>query len=116
METIDMYNKNKTNTMNKEFLKMQKIAGLITENQVNEMMSDEREDTPHQDGDFDPAKAYADDNSDDKFTIIDGIIGRDLYDNFINAVEAIQDATIGQAGIEPRDVYDYLTNSMLRDA
>jgi hypothetical protein len=31
METIDMYNK--TNTMNKEFLKMQKIAGLITENQ-----------------------------------------------------------------------------------
>ena len=28
-----MYNKNKTNTMNKEFLKMQKIAGLITENQ-----------------------------------------------------------------------------------
>jgi len=31
-----MYNKNKTNTMNKEFLKMQKLAGLITENQMNE--------------------------------------------------------------------------------
>jgi hypothetical protein len=31
-----MYNKNKTNTMNKEFLKMQKIAGLITENQYDE--------------------------------------------------------------------------------
>lgn len=31
-----MYNKNKTDTMNKEFLKMQKIAGLITESQINE--------------------------------------------------------------------------------
>jgi hypothetical protein len=29
---------NKTDTMNKEFLKMQKIAGLITENQMREMM------------------------------------------------------------------------------
>jgi hypothetical protein len=92
-----MYNKNKTNTMNKEFLKMQKIAGLITENQVNEMEGE-------------------DNNGNDKFAIIDGLVGRDLYDNFINAVEEIQDATIGQAGIEPQDVYDYLTNSMLRDA
>jgi hypothetical protein len=83
--------------MNKEFLKMQKIAGLITENQVNEMEGE-------------------DNNGNDKFAIIDGLVGRDLYDNFINAVEEIQDATIGQAGIEPQDVYDYLTNSMLRDA
>ena len=82
--------------MNKEFLKMQKIAGLITENQVKEM--------------------EIDDNGNDKFDIIDGLVGRDLYDNFINAVEAIQDATIGQAGIESQDVYDYLTDSMLRDA
>jgi hypothetical protein len=37
--------------------------------------------------------------------------------NFFMAIlEAIQDATIGQAGIEPQDIYDYLTNSMLRDA
>jgi len=35
-----MYNKNKTNTMNKEFLKMQKIAGLITENQESENNSE----------------------------------------------------------------------------
>ena len=55
-------------------------------------------------------------NQSDKFDVIDGLVGRDLYDNFINAVEAIQDATIGQAGIEPQDVYDYLTDSMLRDA
>jgi hypothetical protein len=32
-----MYNKNKTNTMNKEFLKMQKLAGLITENQSKQI-------------------------------------------------------------------------------
>jgi len=94
---------------------MQKIAGLITENQVKEIIGD-IDDTPHPDGDFDPAKAYADDNGDDKFAIIDGIVGRDLYDNFINAVEAIQDATIGQAGIESQHVYDYLMDSMLRDA
>ena len=75
---------------------MQKIAGLITENQVKEM--------------------EIDNNSNDKFDVIDGLVDRDLYDNFINAVEAIQDATIGQAGIEPQDVYDYLTDSMLRDA
>ena len=85
------------------------------DNQVKEIIGD-IDDTPHPDGDFDPAKAYADDNGDDKFAIIDGLVGRDLYDNFINAVEEIQDATIGQAGIEPQDVYDYLTDSMLRDA
>ena len=183
--------------MNKEFLKMQKLAGLLTENQMREMMDDKKvpltpevkkyideaiaelrnsqsdeewarlerasfweneftegvwehfedkfpgaldvnndvkdyidsivyrdqvkeiigdiDDTPSPDGDFDP-KDYADDNGNDKFAIIDGIVGRDLYDNFINAVEAIQDATIGQAGIEPQDIYDYLTDSMLRDA
>lgn len=108
-----MYNKNKTNIMNKEFLKMQKLAGLITESQVKEIIGD-IDDTPSPDGDFDP-KDYADDTN-DKFDIIDGLVSRDLYDSFINAVEAIQDATIGQDGIEPQDIYDYLTNSMLRDA
>ena len=38
METIDMYNK--TNTMNKEFYKMQKSAGLITESEYKEKMSE----------------------------------------------------------------------------
>jgi hypothetical protein len=32
-----MYNKNKTNTMNKEFLKMQKLAGIITEGQFKQL-------------------------------------------------------------------------------
>ena len=39
--------------MNKEFLKMQKIAGLITESQVKEIIGD-IDDTPSPDGDFDP--------------------------------------------------------------
>ena len=43
--------------MNKEFLKMQKIAGLITENQVKEIIGD-IDDTPSPDGDFNP-KDYA---------------------------------------------------------
>ena len=161
--------------MNKEFLKMQKIAGLITENQIKEIIGDDKKVplTPevrqyiddaidelrnsqsdeewarlerasfwenefaegvweHFEDEFpgaldvnDDVKDYIDskvyggqvnDNGNDKFAIIDGLVGRDLYDNFINAVEAIQDATIGQAGIEPQDVYDYLTDSMLRDA
>ena len=40
MEIIDMYNKNKTNTMNKEFAKMQKIAGLITESEYKEKVTE----------------------------------------------------------------------------
>jgi hypothetical protein len=35
-----MYDKH-TNAMNKEFLKMQKLAGLITENQVSELQGEE---------------------------------------------------------------------------
>ena len=52
--------------MNKEFLKMQKIAGLITEGQYKEKLSeiiDDIDDTPSPDGDFDPMD-YADDNDD----------------------------------------------------
>jgi hypothetical protein len=49
--------------MNKEFLKMQKIAGLITEGQYKNKLSEiigDIDDTPHPDGDFDPMD-YADD-------------------------------------------------------
>jgi hypothetical protein len=35
-----MYNKNKTNTMNKDFLKMQKLAGIITEGQFKEKVNE----------------------------------------------------------------------------
>jgi len=36
----DMYNKNILNTMNKEFLKMQKTAGLITESEYKEKINE----------------------------------------------------------------------------
>jgi len=105
--------------MNKEFLKMQKIAGLITESQVKEIIGD-IDDTPHPDGDFDPAKAYADDDeyeNDETFNIIDSIIGEKLKDNFIKSVEAIQ-STVEAAGnkdIDRGDVYDYLLMMMEED-
>ena len=109
-----MYNKNKTNTMNKEFLKMQKIAGLITENQVKEIIGD-IDDTPSPDGDFDP-KDYADDNeypSLDQETYIDFLNA--CFECFDNGANAYDDSTwtddekdlarnianvIGRAGIE----------------
>jgi hypothetical protein len=53
-----MYDKH-TNAMNKEFLKMQKLAGLITESQVEEIIGD-IDDTPSPDGKFNPMD-YADD-------------------------------------------------------
>ena len=52
--------------MNKEFLHMQKLAGVITEGQYKEKLSEiigDIDDTPHPDGDFDPMD-YADDNND----------------------------------------------------
>jgi hypothetical protein len=82
--------------MNKEFLKMQKMAGVITEGQFKRLNENE--------------------DNDDRFTIIDDLVDRELYNNFINAVEAIQNVTIGQSGITPEDVYEYLTLSMERDA
>ena len=46
--------------MNNEFLKMQKLAGLITENQMKEVIGD-IDDAPSRDGDFNPnADAEAD--------------------------------------------------------
>ena len=52
--------------MNESFLKMQKLAGVITEGQYKNKLSEiigDIDDTPHPDGDFDPMD-YADDNND----------------------------------------------------
>jgi hypothetical protein len=56
--------------MNKEFLKMQKLAGLITESQVEEIIGD-IDDTPSPDGKFNPID-YADNPgySSDKVTFL----------------------------------------------
>lgn len=64
--------------MNKEFLKMQKIAGLITENQMKEIIGD-IDDTPSPDGDFNPSD-YADDNEEEMNTLDQGV-----YMDMLNA-------------------------------
>ena len=164
--------------MNKEFLKMQKMAGIITEGQFKQLTENEDYfqpthtsnvdwylvyNSPNKSGamvahdpDYNAPKGeiliYAGDevmkvgeemeneegtrveyvpeyfdlisegqvneneDNDDRFTIIDDLVDRELYNNFINAVEAIQNVTIGQSGITPEDVYEYLTLSMERDA
>jgi hypothetical protein len=89
-------------------------AEIICQDKVNEIEGDPPEYYGYNEP-YNP-EAEADGYGDDKFDIIDNLVDRDLYDNFINAVEAIQDVTVGKEGIEPQDVYDYLTNSMLRDA
>ena len=83
--------------MNKEFLKMQKLAGLITENQVNEYEYE--------------ADSYEASNT------IDSIISKELKDNFINSVKAIQSAVeaAGNKDIDRGDVYDYLLMMMEED-
>jgi hypothetical protein len=85
--------------MNKEFLKMQKLAGLITENQVNEYEYEYE------------ADSYEASNT------IDSIISKELKDNFINSVKAIQSAVeaAGNKDIDRGDVYDYLLMMMEED-
>jgi len=48
---------NKTNTMNKEFLKMQKIAGVITESQYHKILN-ERAEVMNKRNDADPDYQY----------------------------------------------------------
>ena len=83
--------------MNKEFLKMQKIAGLITENQMKEIIGD-IDDTPSPDGDFDPMD-YADNNEEEMNTL-----DQDVYMSLLNAAfealgseaDASNESTYGQ--------------------
>ena len=78
--------------MNNEFKKMQKLAGLITENQYE-------------------ADSYEASN------IIDNIISKELKDNFIDSVKAIKSAVeaAGNKDIDRGDVYDYLLMMMEED-
>jgi len=77
--------------MNKEFLKMQKLAGLINESQVKEIIGD-IDDTPSPDGDFDPMD-YADNPGYKRLDqeIWMGFID-DLLDTFGNGHTAFDDS------------------------
>ena len=79
----DMYNKNILNTMNKEFLKMQKLAGLITENQFREKVTENEE--------FDVSQAYdkspATQSYDDMLDVVSGFEDPDF-----DAVESFENS------------------------
>jgi hypothetical protein len=82
--------------MNKEFYKMQKIAGLITESQINENES-------------------VSELNDDRYTEIDGFVDNTLVSNFINATEAIQ-MQLAENGVDAPEMYQYLVTIMLNQA
>jgi hypothetical protein len=85
--------------MNKEFLKMQKIAGLITENQAKEASTSIKE---------------ADDIFNDQYSIsdeayerMDGLVNTNDYNNFIQSATNIMD-NLTNEGFEVKDVFYYL--------
>ena len=82
--------------MSKEFFKMQKLAGLITENQINENES-------------------ISELNDDRYTEIDGFVDDALVINFINACEAIQ-TELEKNGVDAPEMYQYLVTIMLNNA
>ena len=92
--------------MNKEFLKMQKIAGLITENQAKEASTSIKE---------------ADDIFNDQYSIsdeayerMDGLVNTNDYNNFIESATNIMD-NLTNEGFEVKDVFYYLYTRLTAD-
>jgi hypothetical protein len=86
--------------MNKEFLKMQKTAGLITESEYKGKLNEE-------------AVSELDDT---RYSELDKIVTPVLRNNFIDACEAIQDQ-LAEGGVEdPNEMYQYLVTIMLNQA
>ena len=84
--------------MNKEFLKMQKTAGLITENQYRQLNEESVSEL-----------------NDDRYTEIDGMVNPMLVNNFIDAAEAIQNELM-ENGVDAPEMYQYLVTIMLNQA
>lgn len=84
--------------MNKEFLKMQKMAGLITENQFKQLNEESVSEL-----------------NDNRYTEIDKIVDPMLVNNFIDAVEAIQ-GQLAEGGVDTPEMYQYLVTIMLNQA
>ena len=82
--------------MNKEFFKMQKLAGLITESQINENESVSELDS-------------------DRYTKIDKLVDEASVNNFIDAVETIQ-MQLEEKGVDAYEMYQYLVTIMLNQA
>lgn len=84
--------------MNKEFYKMQKTAGLINENQYRQLTEE--------------SVSELDSN---RYDEIDGFVDPTLVNNFIDAVEAIQDK-LAENGVDAPEMYQYLVTIMLNQA
>jgi hypothetical protein len=82
--------------MNKEFYKMQKLAGLITESQINENESVSELDS-------------------DRYTKIDKLVDEASVNNFIDAIETIQ-MQLEEKGVDAYEMYQYLVTIMLNQA
>jgi hypothetical protein len=85
--------------MNKEFLKMQKIAGLITENQAKEASTSIKE----ADDIFNNQYSV----SDEAYERMEGLVNTNDYNNFIQSATNIM-STLTDEGFEVKDVFYYL--------
>jgi len=86
--------------MNKEFKKMQKLAGLITESQYNNQLNENES---------------VSELSEERYSEIDGFVDDALVNDFINATEAIQ-MKLGENGVDAPEMYQYLVTIMLNQA
>jgi hypothetical protein len=99
-----MYNKNIN--MNNEFLKMQKLAGLITENQAKEAS------TPIKEVDDIFNDQYS--VSDEAYERMDSLVNINDYNNFIQSATNIMNELTDE-GFEVKDVFYYLYTRLTAD-
>jgi hypothetical protein len=78
-------------TLNEQFIRMQKIAGVINENQINE------------DDIFNNQYSV----SNEAYGMMDSLVNENDYDNFIQSATNIM-TTLTDNDFEPKDVFYYL--------
>lgn len=81
----------KKKLLNEEFIRMQKIAGVINENQINE------------DDIFNGQYSV----SDEAYKRMDGLVNENDYDNFIQSATNIM-TTLTDDGFEAKEIFYYL--------
>jgi hypothetical protein len=77
--------------LNEQFIRMQKIAGVINENQINE------------DDIFNNQYSV----SNEAYKRMDGLVNENDYDNFIKSATNIM-TTLTDDGFEPKEIFYYL--------
>jgi hypothetical protein len=78
-------------TLNEQFIRMQKIAGVINENQINE------------DDIFNNQYSV----SNETYGNMDGLVNENDYDNFIQSATNIM-TTLTDGGFEAKEIFYYL--------